>query len=654
MKRLPLRLLIAALSGLSVIMLAVIGVVFTTANGQMKGALAEAGALMKVESHLIAAHDATGKAGRAQRDFMVAPSQAHVDISAKATLAATGELMAIEKLAAENAGFRAMAESSKATADALTKIGEEMNRIVQRQRRLGFTEEDGLVKTLRTEAQAAEAAIRDAGDNALLTLILTSRRNEKDFMLRLEARYVEQFRQSHAQFQRALPQSLLSQQVASRVTERLKLYHDAFLAYAAERLELKAEIARLREASDAADARFDAIQEIIQTQAETKRIAQENAAARFALVMWTCLAIALLGSLIAGFFVARAIRGPITALAGALAALGRGELDARIEGADRKDEIGEIARTVDVFKQALVARNQAEQRDREATMRDRERSARLDRAFAAFEEEVASIGGAMSTSADSMTKAARLLLDTAADATERSNAVAAGAEESSSSVKMIAAASEELSSSIDEIATQVQRSVEQSRQAVQHALSADQATTSLVNGMQNISSILDLIGNLVSQTNLLALNATIEAARAGEAGRGFAVVAQEVKSLAAQTAAAAEEISGQINELQGVSGTTAEAVVAVRTGMEQIAMALETIGGTVQEQREATREITQRVMDVSMGVDEAAQNITGVSQGAAKTRQEASALLDAANGLAGNADAVHRVVGEFITTVRAA
>lgn len=230
------------------------------------------------------------------------------------------------------------------------------------------------------------------------------------------------------------------------------------------------------------------------------------------------------------------------------------------------------------------------------------------------------------------------LASSATEMQATAQALAVAAEETSAQSNSVASASEELSASVNEISGQVTHSVRIVGEAVEEARRSEGLVASLVEAAAKIGEVTSLISDIADQTNLLALNATIEAARAGEAGKGFAVVASEVKSLAAETARATEEISSQINGIQNASHTTADAIkkiIGVITQVNEISVA---ISGAVEQQSAATREVSS--------------NITGVQTAASETGQSSGVMLEVAKDLSTNAESLQSRVDCFLSGVR--
>jgi methyl-accepting chemotaxis protein len=351
--------------------------------------------------------------------------------------------------------------------------------------------------------------------------------------------------------------------------------------------------------------------------------------------------------------VLRTLRDLLGELAGAMDSMRDGQYDAAIPHVGRPDEIGVMARAVAGFRENFV-RVAGEDSARKNAEASAERKSLLARLAGDFEAVIGNIVGAVSAAARELSSTATALTRTAETTQELSTTVAAASEQASGNVQTVAASTEEMSSAIAEIGRQVQQSSDIAREAVGQAQRTDERMAKLAHAATRIGDVTALITTIAEQTNLLALNATIEAARAGEAGKGFAVVAQEVKQLAAQTAKATNEISGQITEMQSATQQSVAAIKEIGGTIARIAEIATTIASAVEEQGAATHDITRNVQQAAAGTMRVADSITEVSGGAAKTGTASAAVLSSAESLADQSGKLKSEVDKFLATVRAA
>jgi methyl-accepting chemotaxis protein len=346
---------------------------------------------------------------------------------------------------------------------------------------------------------------------------------------------------------------------------------------------------------------------------------------------------------------------PIDRLKAVMEAFAAGDFRAVVPGAERGDEIGGMAKTVEVFKtnglEVERLKNEQEAIEQRAA---EQRKAEMKRIADDFERAVGEIVHTVSSASTELEASAATLTTTSARSQERTTAVAAASEEASTNVQSVASATEEMSSSITEISRQVQDSARIANEAVHQALKTNERVGELAKAASRIGDVVELINTIAGQTNLLALNATIEAARAGEAGRGFAVVASEVKALAEQTGKATGEIGQQITGIQTATQESVAAIKEIGDTISKMSEIASTIASAVEEQGAATQEISRNVQQAAQGTQQVSSNIIDVQHGVSETGSASAQVLSAAQSLSRDSNRLKDEVGKFLNTVRAA
>src|SRR5882724_2429332 len=373
-------------------------------------------------------------------------------------------------------------------------------------------------------------------------------------------------------------------------------------------------------------------------------------------MVWICSSIGLLlGLAVALWMGIKGLSQPIGRLKSVMEQLARNDLTVDVSGIERRDELGEMARTVEVFKKngLEVARMKDEQQAAERRVAE-QRKADMIKMADDFEGAVGEIVETVSSASTELEASAGTLTKTAERSQQVTTAVAAASEEATANVQSVASATEELTSSVNEISRQVQDSARMANEAVGQARSTTDRVSELSKAATRIGDVVELINTIAGQTNLLALNATIEAARAGDAGRGFAVVASEVKALAEQTAKATGEISQQISSIQAATQESVGAIKDIGDTIGRMSEISSSIASAVEQQGAATKEISRNVQRAADGTMQVSSNITDVQRGASETGSASTQVLSAAQSLSSESNRLKIEVSNFLSSVRAA
>ena len=501
--------------------------------------------------------------------------------------------------------------------------------------------------------QAGRAEIAVRASTAAMHLLLA-----RDYA----ARYLEEFRQAdldraRLEIRQAQAQSepLRPRGLASGVIERLEIIAAALQ-----------EVSGVYETERAAADRFfgpdlDALElrtaEMLAAADAVEAASREGLASERRGVFLTiplAIAFAAFVALLAGFWLTRSVAKPIRGMTTAMGRLADGDMAASIPAIGRRDEVGQMAQAVQVFKDSMIEAERLSAERAAAQETQIARTKRIDGLTSAFDAAVKEVLQGVSNAAEEMNATAQSMSSIAEETRGRATSASSASTQTSSNVQTVASAAEQLSGSISEISRQVQQSAKSSREAVGQATETQETVHRLARSAERIGEVVNLISDIAEQTNLLALNATIEAARAGEAGKGFAVVASEVKSLATQTTKATEEIGQQIAEIQGATGGAVEAIEVIAKTVEELSGIAGSISAAVEEQTAATDEIARNVQEAASGTGEVTRTLADVNGSADETSQVAGQVLSAVEELGRQTDGLRSEVDSFLESVKAA
>lgn len=362
------------------------------------------------------------------------------------------------------------------------------------------------------------------------------------------------------------------------------------------------------------------------------RHATETYALAFAMIAVT-VALGIVLGICAGLLLVRDISRGIASIINPMRELAAGELAAVVPHRGEKTEIGRMADTLQVFKDALIAKRAADDAALSEADDKVRRAQRVGDVTRQFEAMIGELVNSLSSASTELEAAAGTLTNGAHLTQHRAGSANTGSREVSEHIQSVAAASEQFTSSVAEIGRQADESSRIARSAVARAEKTDASIAELSLMAGRIGEVVKLITAIADQTNLLALNATIEAARAGESGRGFAVVAAEVKALAAQTAKATDEISTQIMGMRSATDTAISAIRDVNATIGTLSEISTTIATAVGEQSAATQEIARNIQQAAQLTARVVSDIADVDHGTGETGSASAQVLSSAQSL---------------------
>ncbi len=639
LNRVPIRTLVYGIAGIAILGTIALGVLFGwSAVNENR--------LSEKQAHAITRHGHSGalnrallQARRSEKDFLLRKADEHVEKNASAVKSALATLDELEALGAGGSG------SIAAVRAGIASYASTFADVVALQRTVGYDPESGAEGALRTAVRDAEATLASLDDPHLTILMLMMRRHEKDFIMRLDSKYVEDMAKRSAQFETALATSGVVPDTKAKVRSLMKAYTEGFQVLVTASLALKEKSAELSAVYKSLEPNLQALDQ--ESEAAYASAQAEIAAAKEQahwLMMIVVGVVAMLAAAIS-FVVGRAVCGQVGRMAGALSQLAGGDTDVAVAGADRGDEIGAMARALVVFRDNAVALRAAEnEREAQKARAEQERKTALRNVADDLNRAVKSTVDVLGVAAEKIRHSAEHLAESAEDTAGRLGLAGAASTEATENVRAVAAATEELSASVQEISTQVSGSAHLAQTAVAEAEKTNSSVQGLAEAAQRIGDVVDLINDIASQTNLLALNATIEAARAGDAGKGFAVVASEVKNLANQTSQATDDIAAQVAAIQEATRRAVSEIAEIGRSIGEINEASNGIASAVEQQSAATREISSNVQSASQGVADVSSNLVKVQGAADGTKTSAHELL-------GNAEVVTKQIHALMAEV---
>jgi methyl-accepting chemotaxis protein len=590
------------------------------------------------------------------RDFAANPSDELADAFEKANTLALEQIAVIDQSIDDNDRLRIAWLAGR-----LKEVRNRFREVVNQQRIVGFTDSEGLQRKLYDTGVAVERVINekidwlgDADAKKLLVSLLVMRRYEAEQRIRSTSTSYTLFFSEYENFSNTIKKIGGTMEQRAAIENRVWAYADTFSNWSTitDKLRPNLKIIDLdtQEMMPAADQIIDSARDGAHHDAAQLSASQHRTRA---IILSVGTAAVLLG-LILSWLIGRSITRPLHGLSAAMMRLAQGDTSAYIPATHERHAIGDMARTVLVFRDTTIEREHLAKASNE-TARSREiRSQTIATKIANFERSVNAVldkvrgaaarlesaSGHLNASADAVSAQARTAEDRVMTA--------------SRDVTTAAGSVDELAASIGEIANQAQKSTDVAAEAVAEAHRTSATMSELAKAATRIGEVINLIQSIAGQTNLLALNATIEAARAGEAGRGFAVVASEVKSLAGQTARATEEIACQIGAIQSATADATQAIAQVNGIIEHMSAMAASVAATVGQQNSAVAIIAEGVNSASTEARNGANAMSRVATASLEARTTAADVKVLADALALEAEGLDSQIRQFLIEVQAA
>jgi methyl-accepting chemotaxis protein len=591
-----------------------------------------------------------------ERVFMLQPSTERAgkigDLIARAR-AAIGEL------GDEARRLGVATEDAGRLGELATAVAGQFDQLLTKQQRLGMTDDEGLrgdmtrsFGDLRTELNKTTRSGQNPDTVRVAQAFAQINQARAEIMLRHDDVSGGNFNAAVGRFTRELDKTPLDDAAKAKLKTLVTAHSDSLAAYSGA----YGEWLRIADQSSLA---FDLVGPLTQSIAssadaiDTAAKAKLEAGKAFAILfMLIAIPAAALAGLVVSWRLSRSITRPLVRLRQIMEILASGR-PATIEGTERGDEIGAMARTLAVFQESEIAKARLEEEQRQDVARRQSRQQEFDVAVRDFRAAAERLSHSVGSTMAGMSEVAERLLAAATETDNRASNVATAANGASAKVAVVAGAAEELASSIGEISGHVQKTTTVIVSATEGARRTNEQVAALAEAATRVGQVVTMIRTIAEQTNLLALNAAIEAARAGEAGRGFSVVASEVKQLADQTARATAEVANQIADMQASTGEAVTSIRAIAAIMEDVNTATLNIASAVEEQEASTTEISRSVTEAASNTQTVTQNVGHVVEAIGTTAETARLVEAAADTVMSETRELERVIEAFLNRVAA-
>jgi methyl-accepting chemotaxis protein len=586
---------------------------------------------------------------RSEKDFLLRNDPRYLD-GAREWVAKAQKMAGEMEAKAESADIAPALQAIKA---GLTKYAAELNVVGESKASAGLDEKSGLQGDLREAVHKAEGVVTRAKANDLLVHMLMLRRHEKDYLLWGQIALTAKIDAEAAAFSASLRNSPLDEALRADIGQSMATYVDKLKALIQHDQKVRTSISNLSKTYGSFAGKFDEIAAFADQRADAARA--DSVAVRKKVLMVSALLVAggLALSLVLALLISRGIIRPIRSVTDIMGALSGGARDIDVPFTTQANEIGAMARSIQVFQEGLIKAEELERQAKDEQERQIARGRKTELLVADFDVMIQRVIEKVDIVVKQVGQASGELQAAATQTASQSEMVNHTVASSAENIDTVAAAAEELGASTGEIAARVQDTARIANAAVDKVELADKTVDGLSQAAARIGEVVTLINDIASRTNLLALNATIEAARAGEAGKGFAVVANEVKALANQTAGATQEIAEQVAGIQRTTLDAVQAIKEVGQAMGQVDEVVSSIAAAVEEQNAATSEVVRNIQQAADGNRSISERMGEMAEAARNTGLLASSMQQVAGLLRESGSSLGTHVRTFLGSVKA-
>ena len=648
MKNLPIRLQTVIIAIVAVVGFVIMGVIYLTSSSQLENAIAEQEEAVNGLSLTEDVKYQFLNARRHEKDFLLLFDNSYVEKHEQTSMnieVGLGQLRELHKEPEIIELVDQVREKFEAYRDQFDYVQAIYNSI-------GLKPDEGLRGEMAVAVDEITGELEIVSDQTLLVKLQLMRGHEKDFMLLQDPKFIEEMKARLGEFEFQMAWSSVPKDEREDLITLMKEYHASFNQLAPLLIDIKPQRDSLSTLFAEVTPLFD---QLVADSFEDRTLATEAAHETLNTSFYTILIALVVMALLVGalaLMIGGQISRPIGRLTDTMNALAENDTSIEVPHLDRKNELGVIARALEVFKDNMIQAERLAQQQQAEHEEKARRTQELDLAIKEFDESITKIMAEVTNDSRAIVEIAEKMGSKIDQSTSRSLDVAEASGRTTSNVATVSAAAEELSASISEISSQVARGSQMASAATEEAERTIEKVQGLSDAAMKIGEVVELITDIADQTNLLALNATIEAARAGEAGKGFAVVASEVKNLANQTAKATDEISIQITGIQNATEDSAQSIREFGKTIAQISEASSATAAAVEEQGASTQEIARNMRDVNDDAQLVSGAVADVSRSSASSYSSAIRVLWKGQDLNKPTQELNQVVGSFLKTVR--